>query len=146
MRNISKKCLNLIATFEGFRDKEYLCPAGVKTIGYGHVVLRGESFPQGITRDHGKELLASDVLNAERGVIRLTSVPLSDGQFDALVSFVYNLGSGTYQRSSLRSMVNREEFIDAAGCFGLYVRSAGKILKGLVKRRIAEKYMFLGYN
>ena len=80
---------------------------------------------------------------AERAVLRLITVPLSDGQFDALVSFTFNLGSGALQRSTLRRKVNRQEYEDAALEFGKWVWAGGRRLKGLINRRKAEAALFL---
>lgn len=143
MRYITEIGLALIKAFEGFRAFVYLCSAKVRTIGYGHALLKGESFPNGITEEEGEELLKKDVNKAERAVIRLTNVPLEDNQFDALVSFVFNLGAGAYQRSTLRMKINRGEYEDAADEFLKWVRAGGKVVKGLVKRRQAERELFL---
>ena len=94
MRHVSQDGVDLIKRFEGFSPVIYICPAGWPTIGYGHVVRDGERdrFANEIGEDEAEELLRRDVGVAERAVLRLISVPLIDGQFDALVSFTYNLG------------------------------------------------------
>jgi lysozyme len=142
-RKVSAIGIALIERFEGFSPNVYKCGGGYDTIGIGHLVKSGEDWSQGITKDQAREVLAKDLLSAERAVLRLTRVPLSDGQFDALVSFVFNLGSGCYQRSTLRKKVNREEHLDAANTFWMYRRAKGKILKGLVLRREAERELYL---
>ena len=111
MRHVTEAGLNLIKRFEGFSPTIYICPAGYPTIGYGHVVLTDEreEFAAGITQAEATELLRKDVRLAERAVLRLISAPLTDGQFDALVSFTFNLGAGALQRSTLRLKVNRGE-------------------------------------
>lgn len=109
MRNITQSGLDLIKRFEGFVGNVYFCPAGYPTIGYGHVVKRSEDFSAGIDAVQAEELLRQDAVIAERAVLRLIKVPLTDGQFDALVSFTFNLGGGALQRSTLRRKVNREE-------------------------------------
>ena len=111
MRHITQEGLELIKRFEGFSPTIYICPAGYPTIGYGHVVRDDEKqrFAEGIDKAEGEDLLCQDVLWAERGVLRLIDVPLSDGQFDSLVSFTFNLGTGALQRSTLRRKVNRKE-------------------------------------
>ena len=111
MRHVTDAGLNLIKRFEGFSSTIYICPAGYPTIGYGHVVLahEQEQFATGITQAEATELLRKDVRIAERAVLRLISVPLTDGQFNALVSFTFNLGAGALQRSTLRRKVNRGE-------------------------------------
>ena len=107
MRHITHDGIDLIKRFEGFSSTVYICPAGYPTIGYGHLVRLGESYTE-ISETEAEELLRKDVESAERAVIRLVNVPLTDGQFDALVSFTFNLGSGAFQRSTLRRKVNRQ--------------------------------------
>jgi lysozyme len=143
MRHVTQKGIDLVRRFEGFRSRVYICAGGHPTIGVGHLVRPGEDWTQGITEEQASLLLAKDLVSSEIAVLRLTTVPLSDGQFDALVSFVFNLGSGCYQRSTLRQKVNREEHVDAANAFGMYRRAAGKIQLGLVRRREAEKQLYL---
>lgn len=140
MRHITEGGLNLIKRFEGFISTIYICPAGYPTIGYGHVVLahEREQFAAGITQAEATELLRKDVRIAERAVLRLISVPLTDGQFDALVSFTFNLGAGALQRSTLRRKVNRSEHQAVPAELMKWVWAAGKKLPGLVRRRQAE--------
>lgn len=94
-------------------------------------------------QEHGAELLRSDVINAEASVLRFVDVPLSDGQFDALVSLTFNLGGGALQRSTLRRKINRKDYDGAAGEFRRWVYSGGRKFRGLVLRRDAEKSLFL---
>lgn len=143
MRHVTQNCIDLVKYFEGFRSRVYLCAGGYPTIGYGHLIRSGEDFSLGISREQAEILLARDLQFSELAVLRLTKVPLSDGQFDALVSFVFNLGSGCYQRSTLRKKVNREEHLDASNTFWMYRRAGGKILNGLVLRREAERKLYL---
>ena len=141
MRHVTQIGLDLVKKFEGFSSTVYLCSAGVPTIGYGHALLKGEAFPNGISEEEAETLLAKDIGKAERAVLRLTKSPLSDGEYDALVSFVYNLGSGAYQRSTLRMKVNRGE--DASDEFRKWTRAKGRVIKGLVRRRVAERERYL---
>ncbi len=140
MRHISKQGLDLICRFEGFSPVIYICPAGYPTIGYGHLITEAnkEQFLDGVDEDEALDLLRSDVAKAERAVLRLIAVPLTQGQFDALVSFAFNLGSGALQRSTLRRKVNREEHDDVPAELMKWVWAGGRKLKGLVKRRKAE--------
>lgn len=140
MRHVTEEGLNLIKQFEGFSPTIYICPAGYPTIGYGHVVLAHEQdqFAAGITQAEATEILRKDVRTAERGVLRLIAVPLTDGQFDALVSFTFNLGAGALQRSTLRRKVNRGEHESVPAELLKWVWAAGKRLPGLVRRRRAE--------
>lgn len=147
MRHISKQGLDLICHFEGFSPVIYICPAGYPTIGYGHLITEAnkEQFLDGVDEDEALELLRADVGKAERAVLRLIAVPLTQGQFDALVSFTFNLGSGALQRSTLRRKVNREEHDDVPAELMKWVWAGGRKLKGLVKRRASEaRYYRLG--
>lgn len=144
MRHVTQNGINLIKRFEGFSETIYICPAGCPTIGYGHVVKDHEieQFKKGITEAQAKDLLRKDVQEAEQAVLRLITVPLNDGQFDALVSFTYNLGSGALQRSTLRWKVNREEHAAAPAEFIKWVWAGGKKPEGLIKRREAEAELY----
>ncbi|NET71560.1 MAG: lysozyme [Sphaerospermopsis sp. SIO1G2] len=95
-------------------------------------------FENGISREAGEALLIKDVQAAERAVLRLIDVPLTDGQFDALVSFTFNLGGGALQRSTLRRKVNREEHQEVPVQFMRWVWAGGRKLRGLIRRREAE--------
>jgi lysozyme len=144
MRHITGDGLDLIKRFEGYRSTIYICPSGWPTIGYGHVVRESERerFSVGIDEKAAEELLRRDVETAEKAVLRLIHVPLSDGQFSALVSFVFNLGPGALQRSTLRRKVNREEYSAVPAEFRRWVWARGRKLKGLTQRRAAEAALF----
>lgn len=144
MRHITQDGLNLIKRFEGFEPEIYLDAAGLPTIGYGHLLRLGEAemFKNGISEEAGVALLIKDVLVAERAVLRLICVPLTNGQFDALVSFTFNLGSGALQRSTLRHKINREEHDEVPREFLRWVWAGGKKLRGLVRRRNKEAQLY----
>lgn len=146
MRHITQDGLELIKRFEAFAPTIYICPAGYPTIGYGHVVktIERERFATVITEQNAQVLLQADVGVAERAVLRLISVPLSDWQFDALVSFTFNLGAGALQRSTLRRKVNRGEHKDVPAEFMKWVWANGKKLRGLVNRRQVESFLYSG--
>lgn len=137
MRHITQDGIDLIKRFEGFSSSVYICPAGYPTIGYGHLVRSGESYTE-ISETEAEELLRKDVESAERAVLRLVNVPLTDGQFDALVSFTFNLGSGAFQRSTLRRKVNRQAHAEVPEQLMRWVWAGGKKLKGLELRRQVE--------
>lgn len=142
MQHISAEGLALIRRFEGFSAMPYLCPAGYRTVGYGHVVRAHEDFSGGIDVAQAAALLADDAQVAERAVRRLIAVPLAQGQFDALVSFTFNVGAGALQRSALRRCVNDGRHEDAAAQFGRWVWTGGRKLTGLVARRAAEAALY----
>ncbi len=145
MRHITQDGLDLICRFEGFSHTIYLCPAGYPTIGYGHLITEAnkEQFLDGIDELEALDLLKTDVQKAEQSVLRLINVPLTDGQFDALVSFTFNLGGGALQRSTLRRKVNRCENSAVPAEFMKWVWAGGRKQKGLVRRRKAEGILYL---
>ncbi len=140
--------LAIIKHYEGFSPTPYLDPIGIPTIGYGSIWgldrARVSMAHEEISEDDGEILLARMLHQTERAVRRLVGVPLSDHQFSALVSFTYNLGSGNLQRSTLRMKANRGDMAGAADEFPKWRRAGGRILKGLVRRRAAERRLWLG--
>jgi lysozyme len=140
---ISTVGLSLIQHFEGFSKTVYLCPAGIPTIGFGHALREGEDFAHGISLYEAQVLLQQDVWRAQRSVLRLCPVGLTQGQGDALVSFTYNLGAGALQRSTLRRKLLRGDMARAAEQFMVWVYAGGRKSKGLIARRRAEQLLFL---
>lgn len=140
---IPPAALDIIKKFEGFESHPYLDAAGIPTIGYGHVIRQGEEFEE-VTKEEAVKLLEKDVAWAALAVARLIYANLNHNQKAALISLVFNIGSGNFQRSLIRMLVNREEFEEAAAIWWQWRRAGGKILKGLVRRREAEKQLFLG--
>jgi lysozyme len=159
---------DLMHKYEGFRSRPYLCPAHIWTIGYGHVLYQ-EQIRLPVVRVPDKhtpmirkemplkpednrvwtkteidELFRTDVGTFERGVLRL--VPGVDGRqgaFDALVSISFNFGLGNLQRSTIRMKANRGDWEGAADAFRVWTKGGGKVLPGLVRRREAERTLFL---
>jgi GH24 family phage-related lysozyme (muramidase) len=144
MRHVTNAGLALIKRFESFSPTVYVCPAGYPTISYGNVVLDGERerFSGGVNEDEADALLRRDAGIAERAVLRLIAVPLTDGRFDALCSFAFNLGGGALQRSTLRRKVNREEHALVPAEIMKWIWAGGRKLKGLVRRREAEAALY----
>ncbi len=138
----SQQGLDLIKSFEGLRLSAYKCPADVWTIGYG--TTAGVKPGQTITPERADELLREDVAKVEAQVLRTIKVPLKQGQFDALVSFTYNLGVGNLADSTLARLLNAGDYMGAAAQFDRWNKAGGKVLKGLVTRRAAERAMFEG--
>lgn len=137
---ISKAGLDLIKQFEGLYLKAYRCPAGVPTIGYGHTA--GVAMGQTITQQQADDYLRRDVRQFERAVARLVTVPLTQGQFDALVSFAFNLGEGALAQSTLLRLLNAGDYAGAAAQFDRWNKAGGRVLPGLVRRRAAERALF----
>jgi len=137
----------MIKHHEGVRSKPYKCPAGLWTVGVGHLIGDGKTLPpewnRTFSQDEIDSILASDLRRFERGVHRLCPVPLTQGQFDALVSFAFNLGLGGLQRSSVRMCTNRMDKDGAVRGLLKYTKGGGKVLPGLVKRRRDESALYL---
>jgi lysozyme len=140
---ISSDGLALIKLFEGFRPMPYLDVAGFPTIGVGHLIRQGEDFTQGITEAQAEDLLRKDVETSERAVVRLTPRQLDQSQFDALVSFTFNLGVGAYQRSTLRQCVIAGHDDLVPDQFLRWTRAGGMVRLGLVRRRKAEAALYM---
>jgi lysozyme len=154
---VSQRCKELIKHHEGVRLKPYRCPARLWTVGVGHVLYpdqgrlpldQRDAFPLKAEDNRvfsGAEvdgILGADLQRFEAGIAKLFPMVLAQGQFDALVSFAFNLGLGGVQRSTLRQKVLRGE-VEAADEFLKFTRGGGKILPGLVKRRNDERALFL---
>ena len=135
----SQRGINLIKQFEGVRLTAYKCPAGVYTIGYGHT--RGVQRGMKITEAEASAYLTADLRNSEKAVERYDSVyHWNQNEFDALVSFTFNCGAANL-RSLLRN--GRRNRSQIAATLPLYRKAGGKVLKGLERRRAAEKALFL---
>jgi lysozyme len=147
----------MIMHHEGVRSKPYQCPALLWTIGVGHVIdpthakvpmadRKQLPIPAGwdrvLSNDEIMDILKTDLNRFEQGVLRLIKVPLTQGQFDALVSFSFNVGLGNLQNSTLRMKVNRGDFEGASEQFLVWTKAGGKVLKGLVTRRTDEQALF----
>lgn len=135
---LSNAGLNLIKQSEGFRAAVYNDAAGRPTIGYGHKLRPGESFPNGITRAQAEQLLIADVATACAAVERLVKVPLIQGQFDALVDFCFNLGRGRLAASTLLRDLNAGDYDAARRQLLLWDHAGGQVLPALQARRQAE--------
>ncbi|MEN9670721.1 MAG: hypothetical protein RL018_998 [Pseudomonadota bacterium] len=169
--NLGERGASLMHSFEGKLARPYLCPAHMWTIGYGHVLYQeqirlpmlipaGKSttdvpmirkqFP--LRPEHNRvwsndeidQLFRTDVASFERGVLRLAPRLYGrQGSFDACVAFAFNVGLGNFQRSTIRMKLNRDEWQDAADAFLQWTKAGGRELPGLVKRRKAERALFL---
>lgn len=135
--------LALTKRYEGLRLKAYQDTGGVWTIGYGHTgpeVVSG----QAVTPLEAEALLRADLRTAIDCVNAAVHTALDQNHFDALVDFCFNAGRGNFTRSSLLRLVNQKNFTAAAGQFGLWINVNGQPSRGLVRRRTAERAMFLG--
>lgn len=143
MLTTGAKGLALIKDFEGLRLEKYQDVVGKWTIGYGHLILSTESFPRPITLVQADALLRQDLAVSEAGVNKWVSMALTQNQFDALVSFTFNLGVGNLQNSTLLKMLNQGQLQAAADQFLRWNKAGGKEVPGLTRRRIAERSLFL---
>ena len=135
---LSDAGLALLKASEGLRLTTYMDCASVPTIGYGHALKPGESFPAGVTEVTATLLLIKDVQVAEDAVSRMVKVPITQGQFDALVDFVFNLGSGRLEHSTLLKDLNAGKYAEAGEQLLLWCNAGGHPQPGLLKRRHAE--------
>jgi len=149
----------MVKHHEGVRNKPYLCPAKLWTVGVGHVLYPEQANIPVSDRIQFKlrpedariwsdaevnDLLAQDLARFERGVARLCPNTIGNqGRFDSLVSFSFNVGLGNLQRSSLRMKNNRGDFEKAAEEFMKWTKGGGRVLPGLVKRRMDERALYL---
>jgi lysozyme len=155
---VSKDAIEGIKKDEGVRLRPYRCPALLWTVGVGHVInpnhirvkldeRKGLSIPDGwdrvLSMAEVDDILAKDLATFERGVLRLCPEGLTQGRFDALVSFSFNVGLGNLQRSTIRMKHNRGDFDGAAEGFMAWTKAGGKELPGLVKRRKHERDLYL---
>ena len=145
----SQAGIDLIKQFEGVRLESYVCPAGVLTIGVGHTSAAGppKVVPgMKITYQEANEILARDLVKYESAVDRLVTVPLSQNQFDALVSFTFNVGEGALAKSTLLKKLNAGKYSEVPAELMKWTKGGGRELPGLVRRRRAECAMWRSVN
>jgi lysozyme len=146
--NVSERCIRLIKHHEGVRNRPYRCPAGLWTVGVGHLIGDGKSLPESWNRTFTQEeidaILKKDLMRFENGLSKmLPNVKLKQCEFDALISFSFNLGLGCFQRSTIRQALLRGDKEAAMESLVKYCKAGGKILKGLQNRRLDERQLFL---
>jgi lysozyme len=141
---LSAEGLELIKKSEGFRDRVYRDVAGFPTIGYGHLLKPNESFSNGVTESQAASILAADVQEAEQAITRLVKVGLTQGQFDALVDFCFNLGAGRLASSTLLQELNAGRHDAAAEQLLSWDHAGGIVVGGLKARREAELKLWMG--
>jgi lysozyme len=140
---MTEQAIKLIKKFEGKCLTPYVCPAGYRTIGWGHRLTSYDAFTL-LTDAEADDLLRQDLRRCERALTRLVRVPLLGHQEAALLSFIFNVGAGAFQRSTLRMKVNRREHEEVPLEFHRWVWSKGKKLPGLVVRRAVEASWYEG--
>jgi lysozyme len=164
-RDVCQAAIDLVKRFEGIPDGNpatvnidpYMDPIGIWTIGWGHAIryqgrfLRGERdlpqvkalYPDGITLEQATALLHGDLIDAGRDVLSVVVTTLNDNQFGALTSFTFNVGLGNLRSSTLLKKLNAGNHAGAADQFTRWVNAGGRVMPGLVKRREAERALFL---
>lgn len=140
---VNQQGLDFIARWEGVVLHVYKDVVGIPTIGVGHVLLPGESFPNGITREQALAILAKDVLKCENGIAKYITQPLNQNQFNALASFTFNCGVGALQTSTVRRKLNNGDYQGAADALLMWCKAGGKVNAGLLNRRKDERRLFL---
>jgi lysozyme len=146
--NVSDRGIQLIKHHEGVRNRPYRDCIGLWTCGVGHLIGDGKSLPESWNRTFTQEeidaILKKDLQRFETGLIKLLpNVKLKQCEFDALISFCFNLGTGCFQRSTIRQALLRGDKQAAMESLVKYCKAGGKILKGLQNRRLDEKQLFL---
>ena len=140
--NYSKTGLQLTESFEGCKLTAYPDSKGVPTIGYGHTA--GVYLGMTCTLDQAEQWLAKDIEWAESVVNKYVTVSLTQGEYDALVDFVFNIGSSNFQHSSMLELINRGNYAAAVLVFEVWDKCGGKVVAGLLRRRLAEEKEFDG--
>ena len=134
------KGIDLIKHFEGCELEAYKCPAGVWTIGYGHI--KGVKEGMTITEQQAEEMLKSELNEYEGYINNLVTTELNQNQFDAMVSWVYNLGGGNLKASTLLKVLNAGDYAGVPAQMMRWNKAGGKVLEGLTRRRQAEADLF----
>lgn len=141
--NISDKGIKFIQKWEGLSLTPYKDVAGYWTVGYGHLMDKNDDTTRKISLFEAEELLKKDLSWAERVVNDYVKVPISQNEYDALVSFVYNVGKNAFIKSTLLKKLNLDDKNGASNEFKRWVRAGGKVIKGLQNRRESEKNLFV---
>lgn len=140
----SDKGFKLIKEFEGCKLYAYRCPAGVLTIGYGHT--KGVKAGMAITQDLANKYLQEDVKFAENALNKM-NIKFSQNEFDALVSWIFNLGEGNFNTSTLKKkIIAKAPACEITDQIIKWIKAGGKVQTGLQKRRIAEANMYIGHD
>lgn len=134
--------VRLIKKYEGLKLRPYVCPGGKQTIGWGHVIGRGESFHH-INEDQAHQLLIRDIRIAEEAMLRFVKAPLNNNQRCALISFIFNLGAGNFQKSTLLRTVNESRHMDVPEQLIRWVFAGNRRLLGLLRRRVDEAALYI---
>lgn len=141
VKSVSNSGLKFLASIEGFSAMPYKDAQGY-SVGFGHFILPSDSFVYPMDKSQGYDLLYQDVTLATDKINSLVKVQLNQNQYDALTSFVYNVGGGAFAKSTLLKKLNAGDYTGAANQFPVWKYSDGTVLAALVSRRVAEKTLF----
>ena len=145
----SERGIDLLKVLEegrGFSSKSYICSAGKRTIGYGHVILPDDNITEPITEDQAEDILEKDVMLAENAINKYVKIPLTQNQFDALVCFVFNVGRTNFKTSTLLKFINEQLWDKIPKQFMRWVYHDKKLIKGLENRRKIEVRLWNNEN
>lgn len=145
----SEKGIDLLKVLEegkGFSSKSYICSAGKRTIGYGHVILPDDNIIEPITEEQAEDILEKDVSVAENAINKYVKIPLTQNQFDALVCFVFNVGRTNFKTSTLLKFINEQLWDKIPKQFMRWVYHDKKLIKGLENRRKIEVRLWKNEN
>ena len=142
---ISDNGIDLVVQYEGLRLESYKCPAGVWTIGIGTTKIKGAPVRRGqkCTKEQAYEYFRDHLEEEVYPCLESLNVELNQNQFDALCSFIYNVGVGAFNSSTLKRFLQKGDYVATSMQFRLWCKAGGKVLKGLVKRRRSEASLFL---
>ena len=141
MTSLQKKAFDVITKYEGWKPSTYVCPAGRKTIGWGFT--SPETIRKGtLTRNEADKMLISYIDGLSSYLDGQVQVKLTENQKAALISFIYNVGRGNFESSTLLKKLNKRDFSGAAAEFSKWNKSKGKVLSGLTRRRADERALF----
>lgn len=144
-RTVSPIGIALIQRFEGYSSTIYTCPAGLPTVGWGHVVKPADGIAPPVSRERALSLLLADLAPIET-MLGAAFPALTQDQFDACASLAYNIGLRAFRQSTLAKKLKAGDMAGAAAEFPRWNKSGGRVLPGLVTRRAAERALFLGEN
>lgn len=146
IKEISKNGVALIKNFEGFSATKYDDGVGVMTIGYGHAIKKAETFNKPISMQEAESILAKDLAAVDAAISKWVTVPLNQNQYDAIGSFIFNLGAGNFAGSTLLKKLNAKDYEGASKEFIRWnkgrVKGALVEMPGLTRRRLAEQKLF----
>lgn len=139
--NHSQACVDLVAQFEGVRLEAYQDQRGIWTIGYGHTYSAEPG--KTCTIEQAKNWLFTDLMIADQAVNKSVAISVNQNEFDAMVSLAFNIGGSAFEHSTLVDMLNKHDIMGAANQFLVWCKTNGQTNAGLVRRRTAERKLFL---